>query len=129
MAQMDNNGQARTGTDERRGPDQAPGEGGKAYEDRLAHFIRLLSDEDESSRWRAAEALARIGDPVAVGPLIDTLRDDDARVRRKAAWALGRIGDPSAIPALRRLYGMEKEETKEIIAEALDAIRKAAGMG
>jgi HEAT repeat protein len=64
------------------------------------------------------------GDPAAVEELIGTLWDDDDRVRLKAAWALGRIGDPRAIPSLRRLYRMEREETQEIIKEALEAIQQ-----
>ncbi|NTV00668.1 MAG: HEAT repeat domain-containing protein [Methanoregulaceae archaeon] len=93
-------------------------------DDRLAHFIRLLSDDDEVSRWKAAEALGRIGDPSAVDELISTLWDDDARVRLKAAWALGRIGDRRAYSPLRRLYRMEGESAQEIITEALENIRR-----
>lgn len=92
-------------------------------DERLSHFIRLLSDDDEVSRWKAAEALGRIGDPRAVEELIGTLWDDDARVRLKAAWALGRIGDPRASAPLRRLYRMENEQAQDIIGEALEAIR------
>lgn len=98
-------------------------------EQRIAHFLRQLSDEDEVTRWRSAEALGRIGDPAAVGELIDTLWDDDARVRLKAIWALGEIGDTRAVPALRRLYRIEKEGAQEIIREALDAINRKAGSG
>ena len=98
-------------------------------ERRLAHFIRQLADNDEVTRWRSAEALGRIGDPAAVGALIDTLWDEDARVRLKAAWALGAIGDPRAISALRRLYRIEKEGAQEIIKEALEAIAHQGGVG
>jgi HEAT repeat protein len=91
---------------------------------RLADFISLLSDDDEVSRWRAAEALGRMGDPAAVEDLIDTLWDDDERVRLKAAWALGRIGDPQAYAPLQRLYRMENEQAQEIIQEALEQIRR-----
>lgn len=90
---------------------------------RLAHFIRLLSDDDESARWKAAEALGRMGDPEAVDDLISTLWDDDARVRLKAAWALGRIGDRRAYSPLQRLYRMEDETAREIIREALENLR------
>jgi HEAT repeat protein len=92
-------------------------------DERTAHFIRLLSDDDEVSRWKAAEALGRIGDPAAVEELISTLWDDDARVRLKAAWALGQIGDRRAYAPLQRLYRMENEGAQEIIKEALDNIR------
>ena len=106
------------------GGDPSPQADSPEYAERLAHFIALLSDDDESSRWKAAEILGRIGDPAAVEDLIDTLWDDDERVRVKAAWALGQIGDPQAIPSLRRLYRMENEGVQEIIKEALDAINR-----
>lgn len=91
---------------------------------RIAHFIRMLSDDDAVSRWKAAESLGRMGDPGAVDDLISTLWDDDARVRLKAAWALGRIGDQRAYAPLRRLYRMEDEWAQEIIKEALESIRQ-----
>jgi HEAT repeat protein len=93
------------------------------YNERLDHFIRLLSDDDEVSRWKAAEALGRMEDPAAVEELISTLWDDDARVRLKAAWALGRIGDQRGYAPLQRLYRMENEGAQEIIREALENIR------
>jgi len=100
-----------------------PGKPDTATDDRTAHFIQLLSDDDEVSRWKAAEALGRIRDPEAVEELIGTLWDDDARVRLKAAWALGQIGDQRAYAPLQRLYRMENEWAQEIIKEALDSIR------
>lgn len=111
------------------GPDpvQDTGGSGTGEEERLAHFIRMLSDDDENNRWKAAESLGRIGDPDAVEPLIDTLWDDDSRVRLKAAWALGQIGDIRAIPSLRRLYRMENEGALEIIAEAIEEINLRMG--
>jgi len=110
--------------DESVNPDPVPenNEPGIGQEERLAHFIRMLSDDDEGNRWKAAEILGRLKDPTAVDPLIETLWDDDSRVRLKAAWALGRIGDRRAIPPLRRLYRMENEGGQEIITEALEAI-------
>ena len=93
-------------------------------EERLSHFLELLSDENEGTRWKAAETLGRIGDPAAVEDLISTLWDDDERVRLKAAWALGQIGDPRAVAPLRRLYRMENENVREIITEALEAIAR-----
>ena len=57
----------------------------REYRERLDHFIALLQDDDVSSQWKAAEALGRIGDPDAIGDLIDALWDDDERVRLKVA--------------------------------------------
>jgi HEAT repeat protein len=113
------------------GPEQAadPEEISPAYKERLAHFIALLSDDDEGSRWKAAEMLGRIGDTDAVEELIGTLWDDDARVRLKAAWALGEIGDARAIHPLQRLYRMEDEGAQEIIREALDTINRQRSVG
>ena len=108
-------------------PVQDFGGSGISREERLAHFIRMLSDDDETSRWKAAESLGRMRDPAAVEPLIDTLWDDDYRVRLKAAWALGQIGDIRAIPPLRRLYRMENEGVREIITEAVEEINLRIG--
>jgi HEAT repeat protein len=111
------------------GPDpvQDTGGSGTGEEERLAHFIRMLSDDDENSRWKAAESLGRMRDPGAVEPLIDTLWDDDSRVRLKAAWALGQIGDIRALGPLRRLYRMENEGAQEIITEAIEEINLPLG--
>jgi HEAT repeat protein len=97
-----------------------------SHEERLAHFLTLLLDDEEINRWKAAEALGRMGDPAAVTGLIDALWDDDARVRLKAAWALGQIGDPRAQAPLQRLYRMEDEGAQEIIREALENIRRTS---
>ena len=108
-------------------PVQDKGRSGISREERQAHFIRMLADDDENSRWKAAESLGRMRDPGAVEPLIDTLWDDDSRVRLKAAWALGQIGDIRAIPPLRRLYRMENEGVREIITEAIEEITLRMG--
>ena len=110
-------------------PDSVQERGGSenGQEERLAHFIGMLSDDDEGNRWKAAEILGRLRDPKAVDPLIETLWDDDSRVRLKAAWALGRIGDRRAIAPLHRLYRMENEWGQEIISEALEAINLLEG--
>lgn len=118
---MENSGSGEPGAGP---PDQADDPDAR-YDERLRHFISLLSDDDEVSRWKAAEALGRIEDPLAVDELISTLWDDDARVRLKAAWALGRIGDRRAYAPLQRLYRMENEEAQEMIKEALENIRLA----
>ncbi len=110
-------------------PSKARPEDGERQPERIAYFIRQLSDDNEVTRWRSAEILGRIGDPAAVDALIDTLWDDDARVRLKSAWALGAIGDVRAVPALRRLYRMERENIQEIIKEALEEINRKSGPG
>jgi hypothetical protein len=91
---------------------------------RLAHYLRMLSDENPGNRWKAADSLGRLGDSRATEPLIDALFDDDARVRVKVAWALGSIGDPRALAPLRQLYRIERQDQQEIIGEAIDAITR-----
>jgi HEAT repeat protein len=109
-------------------PDQPTDKLVSEQDERLIHFISLLSGDDEVSRWKAAEALGRMEDPAAVDELISTLWDDDARVRLKAAWALGRIGDQRAYTPLQRLYRMEDERAQEIITEALENIRHSMSL-
>jgi HEAT repeat protein len=92
------------------------------------HYLSLLGDEEPSRRWKAAEGLARLGDPRGLGPLIAALQDGDWRVRRKAAWALGVLGDPQAIIPLRRAMLNEMDSVKEMIEEAMQEInRKRTG--
>jgi hypothetical protein len=100
------------------------GESDLSHDARLAHFIRMLSDDNEADRWKAAEMLGRLEDSRAVDELIGALWDDDARVRLKAAWALGRIGDARAHAPLQRLYRMENEDVRDVIKEALENIQR-----
>lgn len=93
-------------------------------EERRAHFLEMLTEEDPSRRWKAIEALAREGDRSAVDSIIRALSDDDWRVRQKAAWALGMIGDPQAVVPLRRALREESEGVKEMILEAISEITR-----
>lgn len=110
-------------------PSRGSTEDTEANEQRLKYFLGMLTDENVGKRWKAAESLARLGDPRAVEPLIRALEyDEDWRVRQKAAWALGFIGDPRALVPLRRALIHEMDTVKTIIMEALDEIkRKMAG--
>jgi hypothetical protein len=92
------------------------------YEKKFRYYIAMLKHENPGRRWKAAESLALLGDPRAVGPLIDALSDEDWRVRQKTAWALGYLGDPVAIPALRRAYRDDLEGVQEMITEAITMI-------
>jgi len=94
------------------------------YEQRRAHFLGLLTDDDPTTRWKAIESLARDGDPAAVDPIIKALNDEDWRVRQKAAWALGNLGDLRALHPLKRAMLRESEGVKEMILEAIDEITR-----
>ncbi len=93
-------------------------------EKRLAHYLRMLSDENPGNRWKAADSLGRLKDSRGTDPLIDALFDEDARVRVKVAWALGSIGDPRALAPLRQLYRIERQDQQEIIKEAIANIKQ-----
>lgn len=85
----------------------------------------LKNDELSGVRWKAAEALSRIGAP-AVEALIGALQHHDDDVRWKAAIALGEIGDPRAIEPLIRLLCDEDRFVKSRAAHALGMIGEAA---
>ena len=85
----------------------------------------LLRDPEGGVRWKAAEALGRLGSP-AVEPLTESLQSDDVDVRWMAAVALGDIGDPAAIPALVEALDDEDAYVRSRAALALAAIGEPA---
>lgn len=106
--------------------DTLPGDPG--YLERIDYYGTQLGGEDVSGRWRAVEALVRLGGPAAINLIISALNDPDWRVRQKAAWGLGEIGDHHAIAPLRDLLRAEGDSVREMIMEALDRIsRRSAG--
>lgn len=67
------------------------------------HFdvlVRQLQHEGIPYRIKAAEALARAGDPRAVDPLISTLQSDVPEVRFVVIRVLGDLGDSRAVGPL-----------------------------
>jgi len=78
----------------------------------------LTGDRYSGVRWKAAEALTRIGPP-AVEPLIQALGHQDDDARWKAAIALGEIGDPRAIAPLMALLEDEDRFVQSRAAYAL----------
>src|SRR5665647_721650 len=66
-------------------------------------LIEALRHHDDDVRWKAAIALGEIGDPRAVEPLVTLLFDDDRFVKSHAALALGAIGEPSVKPLIHAL--------------------------
>jgi HEAT repeat protein len=80
---------------------------GLAEDEGVEALIRRLRSPavDADAQADAAFSLGQIGDPRAVGPLIDALRDEDTIVRAEAAGALGGLGDRAAVdPLIRALY-------------------------
>ena len=66
-------------------------------------LIRALDGDDDRIRGEVAATLGEIGDPAAVGPLVDVLADD--AVAPVAADALVAIGNPAVVPVLGLLDG------------------------
>ena len=85
----------------------------------------LKRDEFSGVRWKAAEALSKIGNP-AVEQLIATLQYPDDDVRWKAAIALGEIGNPDAVEPLIQLLSDDDRFVRSRAAHALSMIGKAA---
>jgi HEAT repeat protein len=63
-------------------------------------LLAVLDHPDEDIRWKAAVTLGEIGDTRAIPPLVELLGDNDRFVRSRAAYALGLIGIP-AVEALK----------------------------
>ena len=69
----------------------------------VSGLISALQHDDDDVRWKAAIALGEIGDPKAILPLINLLCDDDRYVRSRAAYALSMIGEPAVDPLIQAL--------------------------
>lgn len=63
--------------------------------------LQVLQGKDPSTRYRAMEALGRIGDARAVEPLIQAVIDEKGF--EHAVQALGRIGEPAVEPLIKAL--------------------------
>ncbi len=59
---------------------------------RIEELLACLRDDDPDVRVRACEALARAGDPAAVGSLFGLIGDRDGRVSQAAAAAIQSLG-------------------------------------
>ena len=85
-------------------------------------FARALSADISEFRMAAANALGRIGDSDAVGPLVKRLDDPDPHVRERVCHALGRIGDPRAVGRLEAKLDDDHGAVKAAAADALGTI-------
>lgn len=93
----------------------------------LPELARKLRDENETTRWRAAVKLSRMGTR-AVPVLTEALGDRDFRVRREAVTALRQIGAEAkmALPALVKALRDKDGEVRERAAETLGFLGPAA---
>jgi HEAT repeat protein/Na+/melibiose symporter-like transporter len=90
-------------------------------------IIRALHDPLPTVRRQAAEALARLSDPRAVGELIHQLQEHPDLLEEEAVRALGSLGHPSAIPALLTTLASPTSLIRRASARALTQIAEKAG--
>jgi len=84
----------------------------------------LLTREEPTARMRATEALGRLGDRRAVGPLIVALEDQERNVRWSAVKALGGLRAEQAIASLLEMF--EDQDMQDMVATALAQIGRPA---
>jgi HEAT repeat protein len=96
-------------------------------------FEKLFADlkaDDPSVRSEAAEALGKLRDPRAVGPLIQALADPDPYVCGSAIAGLGTLGDPRAVePLVDALVDDERRVRYENFTKAGVVADALAGLG
>ncbi|MDH5427339.1 MAG: HEAT repeat domain-containing protein [Nitrospirota bacterium] len=86
-------------------------------------WLDALEDVDDATREEAAKALAEMGDPKTLEPLLTALEDDYWSVRGHVGWALAKIGGDQSIEGLITLFN---DNMMEVQAEAVQAM---ASMG
>jgi HEAT repeat protein len=85
----------------------------------LKDLINLLKDPDWKVRYRAAEALGKIGDEKAAGPLIRILSDNKDHIRYIAAKSLGMLEAQVARDPLRECLSDDNEYVRAMAISAL----------
>lgn len=85
-------------------------------------LTKALRYKEANIRAKAADALGKIGDREAVGPLIQALQDTD-QVRVKAIDALGRLQDHRSIDALTQLLSSATPSIRGDTVRALGEIK------
>jgi len=94
----------------------------------------LSPDHPWLTAYRAAEALAQIGDGRASGSLINALRHPNSNVRWSAVRALAEVGDTRTLWALRRVAHEDRGKTSwgESVADtaqfALDRLQSRSAL-
>jgi hypothetical protein len=81
-------------------------------EDVVDILIEALGSESWVARWMAAEALIEHPHPRATDPLIEALGDRDDSVVSAAIGAVWRTGSKRALPALQRVAGDPRFESR-----------------
>ena len=94
----------------------------------LPAVAAALENPDPDVRWRAAVVLGDVGGAGAAEALVRALRDEDRYVRSRAEQALGRIG-PDAVGPLLGLLEHGDSRSRQAAAAALGWTRDPAAIG
>jgi HEAT repeat protein len=86
----------------------------------VKRLVAILSHSSFSAAQAAARALAGIGDPQAIGPLLAGLRHADSAVRAEVIEALAQTGQAAVAPLLATL----QQETPQVRQGAIRALAK-----
>jgi twitching motility protein PilT len=89
----------------------------------VPHLVAALEDPD--ARWAAIDALALIGNPASLRPLVNLLRDPRVEVRLDVLRAIGRFDDPRLAQLLQQVK--EKDPSSEVRTRATEVARDLAG--
>lgn len=89
----------------------------------LLDTVRATTTEDGDVREIALRALARIGDPVAVAPLIEALKNAEGWLAPRIADILGRHGDLVTEPMIAFLDQEERHPSRSWAAAVLGEVK------
>ena len=96
-----------------------------ANKSRADEMLAALKESHWLTRKYAVETLGALGDPRAVGPLIEALTDEVNDIRQRAYDALIKIGAPS-VTAVASLLTHEDDDLRQSASEIIRKIGKPA---
>src|SRR5207249_10984483 len=96
-----------------------------AQKTRAEEMLASLHESHWLTRKYAVEVLGTLGDPRAVGPLIEALTDEVNDIRQRAYESLIKIGAPS-VPAVASLLTHEDDDLRQVASEIIRKVGKPA---
>ncbi|WP_242054528.1 HEAT repeat domain-containing protein [Nostoc sp. FACHB-190] len=91
-------------------------------------LLKLLKDLESNVRYKAAEALGKIGAEAAIPDLLELLKDSESHVRYGVVNVLGKIGAEAAIPGLLELFKDSESHVRSSAANVLGKMGAAAAI-
>src|SRR6266545_3466063 len=96
-----------------------------AQKTRVEEMLSALQESHWLTRKYAVEVLGTMGDPRAVGPLIEALADEVNDIRQRAYDSLIKIGAPS-VTAVASLLTHDDDDLRQVAGEIIRKIGKPA---